>query len=79
MGVQQIKARLFPSLPTLVDVTMRYDNAGRKEVYSLTTTGGAITVTVDPQKTEDAIVAAILDGVKKQEASNDGTTEPLHG
>lgn len=79
MGVHQIKLRLLPSMPALVNVTMRYDNTAKREVYSLIRADGTTAVTVEPQSTEDQIVAAILDGVKKQEASNDGTTEPLHG
>lgn len=77
MGVHQIKQKLIGALPGVSSLVMRYD--GHRQAFTVTVNGKPYTVTVEPQSTEDEIVAAILDGVKKQEAPNDGTTEPLHG
>ncbi len=77
MGVLQIKQKLIGANPSVTGLVMRYQQSA--QVFTVTVNGKLYSVTVEPQSTEDEIVAAILDGVKKQEASNDGTTEPLHG
>lgn len=75
MGVHQIKMKLIGQLPGVTGLIMQYERGTGREKYTVTIAGKNHAVTVEPQSTDEQIIAAILDGVKQPEVTTNGAPE----
>ncbi|MGM4999243.1 hypothetical protein AB8A05_10955 [Tardiphaga sp. 538_B7_N1_4] len=72
MGIHDLKQALMAEHAGVTGLIMQYEPGGTgREIYTATVDGKNIPVLVDPNLKPDQIIAAILTGVKQQDATND--------